>query len=519
MPRTPLFSRLRRCLRKAVAANHADLRDTAEFLGTQHDAALSRRQLLGAAAGLAATPVWAAPTKPQRSGPRIVIVGAGMAGLNCAHYLQKRGLKSTLYEATNRPGGRMFTAYDIMAPGLTTELGGEFIDSIHHDMFALIDEFDLSLLDSEAPSEQGLIDPGYWFGGRYYSEAEVVDMFRPLAKQIDADLNTLGPIVNYRFHGHGEALDNTSIAQYLVNNGVGGVLYQLLDVAYTTEYGLAIEQQSSLNLLFLIGTDTTNDTFALFGESDERYKIAGGNSQLTDALAASLPGQINYGNVLEAIRPNGSGFRLTFAGPNGTPFDVDADIAVLTIPFSVLRSVDLQIPLPPFKSNAIQNLSYGTNAKLLIGFTSRIWRDQGFSGDLFADLPYQTTWDGSRQQPPSQGSLTVFLGGQSGVDVGAGTPAEQVALLLPGIELAYPGVTAAQNGAVARMHWPSFPYSKGSYSCWTVGQYTTIAGAEIVPVGNLFFAGEHCSYNYQGYMNGAAETGRKTARSVAQVAQ
>jgi monoamine oxidase len=83
-----------------------------------------------------------------------------------------------------------------------------------------------------------------------------------------------------------------------------------------------------------------------------------------------------------------------------------------------------------------------------------------------------------------------------------------------GIERAYPGATRERNGKVFRFHWPTFPWTKGSYSCYTPGQWTTIAGAEGLPVGNLFFAGEHCSYDFQGYMNGAAQSGADTAEAV-----
>ncbi|MGE4055195.1 MAG: FAD-dependent oxidoreductase, partial [Vicinamibacterales bacterium] len=71
-----------------------------------------------------------------------------------------------------------------------------------------------------------------------------------------------------------------------------------------------------------------------------------------------------------------------------------------------------------------------------------------------------------------------------------------------------------RNGRVSRFHWPTHPWTKASYSCYRPGQWTTIAGAEGLPVGNLFFAGEHCSYDFQGYMNGAAQSGADTARAI-----
>jgi monoamine oxidase len=98
--------------------------------------------------------------------------------------------------------------------------------------------------------------------------------------------------------------------------------------------------------------------------------------------------------------------------------------------------------------------------------------------------------------------------------VGEGTGDAQTQRLLPGLEKVYPGLTAEMNGRVSRFHWPSFRWSKGSYGCYKPGQWTTIRGAEGAPVNRLYFAGEHCSLDFQGYMNGAAETGQAAARGI-----
>lgn len=112
------------------------------------------------------------------------------------------------------------------------------------------------------------------------------------------------------------------------------------------------------------------------------------------------------------------------------------------------------------------------------------------------------------------GGLTLYSGGKRGIEVGNGTAEQTAAKLLAGIERAYPGATRERNGKVARFHWPTFAWTKGSYACYRPGQWTTLAGSESVPVGNLFFAGEHCSYDFQGYMNGAAQSGLETAKAV-----
>jgi monoamine oxidase len=151
---------------------------------------------------------------------------------------------------------------------------------------------------------------------------------------------------------------------------------------------------------------------------------------------------------------------------------------------------------------------------VLVGFKSRPWEKQGYSGAIYSDEQFQLAWANSYLQRGPEGGLTMYSGGKLAHAAGEG-PAEAVAKrLLAGIERAYPGTVAERNGKVSRFHWPTHPWTKASYSCYRPGQWTTIAGAESLPVGNLFFAGEHCSYDFQGYMNGAAQSGADVAKAV-----
>jgi monoamine oxidase len=150
----------------------------------------------------------------------------------------------------------------------------------------------------------------------------------------------------------------------------------------------------------------------------------------------------------------------------------------------------------------------------MLGLLERPWRTRGYSGAAYSDNGFQLCWDNSRGQPGPLGGITLFSGGQPGVDVGEGLVDDQAARLVPGVDRVFPGVQGARTGKAVRWHWPTYPYTRGSYACYKPGQWTGLRGAEGAPVGNLFFAGEHCSLDYQGYMNGGAETGRLAAESV-----
>ena len=528
MSRTPLFDSLRRAFRVASIASRErpGLPPPNELIEIMEMAYTRRRFLRDSAAATAATLVAGCgrtETPPAGSGtpsgptgpPRIAIVGAGIAGLNAAYKLQQAGLTATIFEGSNRTGGRMFTAKDLLADGLTTELGGEFIDSNHEEMLNLMTEFGLERLDTRAPAVASLKPETYFVNGRHYTQAQATRAFVPIAERILKDYEALGD-VDYQTEGGGTAIDRQSITEYLDGIGVTGWMRELLDVAYVTEYGLDAGEQSALNFVFLIGSgDKLEDTdaFALLGESDERYKVRGGNQQIVDELARRVAPQIRPLHRLEAIRSRGEGFTLTFQ-TDGKAIDQDADVVILTVPFSILREVKMEVALPPLKTKAIQELGYGANAKVLVGFRSRPWEKLGYSGATYTDEMFQLAWANSLLQPGAAGGLTLYSGGKLALDAGQGTAEEVATRLMQGVERAYPGATRERNGKVSRFHWPTFPWTKGSYSCYKPGQWTTIAGSEGLPVGNLFFAGEHCSYDFQGYMNGAAQSGADTARAV-----
>jgi monoamine oxidase len=505
-------------MRLACAANAPERPPVDELVEM---ARVSRRDflktsVLGAAA-LGSMGLWSGCATTGAGGkadPRIVIVGAGVSGLNAAHKLKQAGLRAEIYEASSRSGGRMYSATGLLAPGLVTELGGEFIDSNHEEMLALVKEFGLELLDVQAPGEEAYVREAYFFNGMHYTEAQVVEAFRPIAGRLQKDYDSLGEEVNFENDGGAKTLDNTSLAVYLDQIGASGWLRELLEVAFVTEYGLEAGEQSSLNMLFMISTDLSEGKFEVFGDSDERFKVVGGNQRVVDELAKRVQDQIHLGHRLLAVKSRGRGFTLSFEGPGGKTADVEAEIVLLTLPFTLLRDVEMGVELPAVKRKAIHELGYGMNAKLMLGFNRRVWRDLKQSGNIFSDEPFQLAWDNSRLQAGAAGGMTLFSGGSQGMAVGTGTPILQAKRLLPGVEKAFPGLAAAFNEKAERFHWPTFPWTKGSYACYRPGQWTSIAGAEIMPVGNLFFAGEHCSADFQGFMNGGAETGKTAAEEI-----
>ena len=513
---------LRRLLGLARLANRPDAPPADELAEMSRAHLLSRRDCLKAAGSVLVTGVMPAraakrparPLAPARGSrnvntPRIAVVGAGIAGLYATYLLRLTGLRAQLYSADTRVGGRIVTATSLLAPGLTTEFGGEFIDSDHVDMLSLAHHFGLELIDLD-------LDPlaeAYFFNGTHYSEAQVIAAFQPLAARIDVDLREVPDDLSYkRFTPQALRLDRTSLQQYLERAGVPGFLHELLRSAYIDEEGQDIDKQTCLNLVTFINTDTSKG-FQIFGDSDERFKIRGGSQRVVEALAAQVSDQILLGHRLEAIRGRGPGFDLVFATPSGPTRQVAADIVILALPFSTLRHVDMRVDLPPVKRKAIQELDYGTNVKIMFG----VHHASGAARATTATpTPTRRSSRASTAAPPARRSRRVHLvsrrPGRRGQRRGHGRRATRA--LPAGGRPAVSRRGRESNGQVARAYWPGDPFVLGSYSTYGIGQTTSIGGAQFFPVGNLHFAGEHCGHPDLGYMDGAARTGRLAALGV-----
>jgi len=521
MARTPLFRLLHRAARLARASLHV-AGPLDEFLdrgGELRAGGMARRRLLqgtGAGAGLLLAGCRTTPAPRTAAGDEVVVVGAGIAGLVAAWRLRQAGVRVRVHEAQSRVGGRMLSLRGHFADGQVVELGGELIDSGHVRMRALAAELGLALDDLHAGDEG---HDTWFFDGRAIGEREIVEAFLPVAAAIERDLALLGDDA-LSYHGatpatfvHAQALDRLSITQWLDRNGVSGWLRSLLEVAYTTEMGLEVDRQSALNLLTFIGTDTGNG-FRVFGDSDERFHVRGGNDQVPHRLAAKLADAIETGSVLESLRGDRDGYVLGFRR-DGASREVRAKQVVLALPFTLLRKVALGVELPAAKQRAIGGLAYGTNAKLMIGYDRRAWRDQGGNGASMSDLAYQSSWETSRKQAGRAGVLTNFTGGEHGVAIGRGTPREQADAATIQLDRVFPGLAAARGGMrEARFHWPSHPWTLGSYACFGPGDWTSFGGAMAEAVGGLHFAGEHCAIEAQGFMEGGCESGEAAAAEV-----
>jgi monoamine oxidase len=539
MSRSPFFRNLARAIR---IARYCEENNISTSEGVQQATALeacavarraSRREFLANMGKLAVVggigPVaWplrhALATPPPGPAVRVAIVGAGLAGLACGDELNNNGIHATLYDASNRVGGRCFSLGGFF-PGQVAERGGEFIDNLHKTLLGYAKRFNLTLEDVEKEARGEVF---YFFNGQHFPESAVVDEFRDLVAAMRDDLRTVGKPTADSHTDADAILDFTNLREYLETRGAGEIARKAIEQAYIAEYGLEIDEQSCLIFLLFIHADRRSK-FRPFGVfSDERYHVIGGNEQIVEGLRNRLNGQIQLGMTLVKVSKNASGdIELTFENGSGT-VNTKFDAAVFAIPFSTLREVELDasLGLPDWKKFAIEELRYGTNAKMMVGFDRRPWLAQGSNGGSYSDLGHhQTTWETNPTKATGlHAILTDYSGGDRGADLDPKDVQTEAESFLGDLNLVYPGALAAASrpaGNLLRVHlehWPSNPLVKGSYTCNHPGYFTTIADNEAKPVGNLYFAGEHTSsfYEFQGFMEGAALSGIRAAREILQ---
>jgi monoamine oxidase len=465
---------------------------------------LSRRDMLrrslAAAAGLllsAGSGVRAA----QAARPRVLIVGAGFAGLSAAYELQAAGYEVHVFEARDRIGGRVLSFHDLV-PGVAIEGGAELVGSNHPLWMTYADRFNLTL--DRIPDDGGA-EP-LVLGGRRVPAAtadrlweEIEGAYAQLnraARDVNADEPWLSP--------DAAALDAASVAEWIDGIGLSAMARTALHAEFAADNGVDTGWQSQLGNLAQIkggGLDA-------YWTDSEVFRCHRGNQQLADHLAGALaPGALRVRTPVRAVaaRPD----RPHVALADGTV--VEGDDVILAVPPSVWPRIRFDPPLP---STLVPQM--GVNVKYLSLVRSRFWRRAGLSPDSLADGPVQLTWDATSSGRPGDGPavLTSFSGGESARRCRDWPGAARANQYLRTLEAAYPDI--AREFVKGRfMDWPADPWAQASYSFPAPGQVTRMGPVLREGIGRLHFAGEHTNYAFVGYMEGALGSGATLARRLA----
>jgi monoamine oxidase len=567
MGHTPFLSRLERVAGLGRAARHQGVdiealdAERRDFLAS--DAALSRRRLLknAALAGAASTvfgrtvlqggSAFATPVPGGQ--PRIAVIGAGISGMSAAMTLRDAGFANvTVYEANTRLGGRTYTRKNdgFFEDGQWAEWGGELIDTGHKTIFALAKRFGFGMVDLEAEANVGAQDT-LLFDGSYYAWDDLVrDWKASGAEQVIAKQMSTLPYWPFPYNApwtaEGRAISQMSIAQWIdtyLPGGRASRLGQFIDIAYNIEFGEETAHQSVLDLLGLLGFSNGGGTggWWVYGKSDERYKVVGGNQQIVEAEADVVGrDRIALGWRMTACRRNSNGTATLTFDVGGSTQTVTADRVILAVPLGVLKKlkaagafIGAGFDTDARKMGAIDALGMGANNKLQLQIADRFWSEPGpwgnSNGESWADTGYQLAWPVTPGQPGTTGIIVNYTGGDVSRQLNpskpfsdTSDPSKSVAGYVRGaaktflgqIEPVYPGMTAKATGKAQLSAWHVNPNSFGAYSFWTPGYCEQFCTYERVAARPFHFAGEHCSQDFQGYIQGGADEGIRAANEV-----
>ena len=450
----------------------------------------------------------------QENDRSVTVIGAGLAGLAAAYDLQRAGWHVTVLEARDRVGGRVHTLRGF-SHGLVAEAGGEFIDHDHTRMLAFAKEFKLSL--GEVGSWQGQTDDWGAYQGKA-GRANKVDVWGfDLEKEFDslwAALAELAKQVPDPAHPetapNAKELDKQSSADWLNAQAAHPLARRAFADQIRSEYTCEPEHFSLLDL-----ARNAAMYYSTPDHHEPTYRVIGGNDQIPRAIASQLP-DVRLKAEVTSINNQPDAVSVTYK--QGDSFHaISSAYAILAIPLTTARLIEFNPPLPSAHQRLVNEISYGALTKVLIEYRKRFWKDRGWNGRLSTDQHIVQTWDATSHLDGEHGIITAYTGGAPGAKLSRLTDEERTKTAISVIEEIFPGSMNLIE-RTATIAWINEPFTRCSYMALAPNQVTEHWKTLFTRAGRLNFAGEHASI-YQGFMEGAVESGQRAARNIVTVGQ
>ena len=443
------------------------------------------------------------------SGPakRVIIIGAGLAGLTAAYELTQIGHDVTVLEAQGHPGGRVRTLRDPFADDLYAELGAARIPDNHEWTLKYVKLFGLTLTPFY-PADRTFHDVSakYSCGSNSGTEPDLRQFHLnltpdELALGVDGMLEkALGPslgLAENRTTWPPPALaraDQVTVKEFLANQGLSADAFEALGFQ-------PFRRTSALEAITLISNGHTGKKL---------YKIAGGNDQLPKAFAARLADKIVYNAPVQRIEQNPMEVSAVYA-QNGSSRKIVADKLICTIPFPVLRRVEIMPQLSPQKTRVIHEMAYGSLSKVTFQVRQRYWLSEGLNGFATTDIPGEI-WASTHNLPGPRGLLQLYLQGSSSELASKMSEEERIRYAIEQVGRVFPGLRQHLEQASSQC-WDNDPWAGGATRLMNVGQVTAFHSEARRPEGHIHFAGEHTS-TWFAWMNGAIESGSRASQEV-----
>jgi len=449
---------------------------------------LKRRSFIKTAGLLAAAtliaPGYALNVKKRR---RLVVLGAGIAGLTAAYRLQQLGFAVDVVERGNRIGGRIMTYRPDPANPFTVEMGGEWIGSSHRSILKLIDELGLQ-------TETHTFDTHLLYKGQH-SKPGAWD-FSPQAKQamrtVIEKYNTLKEHERVNF-------DKMDWWRYLKNNGYDTRDLDLQDMIDSSGYGESIRQVSALRAMKLY------DAYSPANEME--FRVAGGNDALCNALADKIGREnIHLNQQITRVKQTPGG--VTAFAHNGNMYN--GDKLVCALPILAVRKIIWEPEFSESRMHAINSVQYGRVNRTAFLFKERFWQDDNFS--LLTDQTAQYIYHATRGQSGPNGVLMVHATGDRASVFGNADEKKRSNLLHEALN---PVFGEVRNKLIKQNNydWSRDAVVMGAFAIYKPGQWLDTLPKLIKEQHNIHFAGEHVG-EWAGFMEGAVQSGFNVADQI-----
>jgi len=431
-------------------------------------------------------------------GVKVVVAGAGLAGLSAADALETSGADVTVVEARDRVGGRVWTWRTGFQDRQHTEAGGDLIESEH--------EATLALAKSLGLKTTPIVRRGFGYYGPNARGKLAIQKLESYVQEIERPFH--GAIHDYtlseqRWDGAvAAALGAESVAERLIRAGAPAWVRSRVRGLR----GLFLADPEELSTLALV------DFLAEFGApgAGRMLRVADGNDRLATGLARRLKRRPELRTVLHGVEQNERGIIASVEGPGGLA-DLRADYLVCALPASTARDLRFQPSLPEPQQDAIARLRYGAATRLVLQFGRRFWNQPGRPNAFGTDQGYGAVWDGNEQQRGPRGILSFLAGGTASRELQSllrtqgpdGVAAQLQWLGRPGAVLASRSIA-----------WEDDPWARGGYAYFDPRFDPALRDWLARPAGRIVFAGEHTSIKWQGYINGAILSGQRAAAEI-----